>query len=253
MSKITISDSDKKLLLIFFAVLIFAASYFFIFNKNMNKASELETNNATDQTKVEQMEMMEKNIPQVKQQITDLKKKQADIIEKYPVDLTTEKAIWVLQSMEDNSDFHISEITFLMTNPLAAADTASQTTQEDTETQDTTNTEADTQTESGDTDESEAEDSENAKEPVSGYYASIGVKYDASYQGLKEMIRYVNEYPDRITITDFSGAEESESGRLAGNITFNMYYIKGTGKAYIPPEFDGIPKGVLNIFGGSLD
>ena len=74
MSKITISDSDKKLLLIFFAVLIFAASYFFIFNKNMNKASELETDNATDQTKVEQMEMMEKNIPQVKQQITDLKK-----------------------------------------------------------------------------------------------------------------------------------------------------------------------------------
>ena len=39
MNKLKISDSDKRLLLIFFAIVIVACSYFFIFNKGMSKAA----------------------------------------------------------------------------------------------------------------------------------------------------------------------------------------------------------------------
>ena len=59
MNKIKISDSDKRLLIIFFAIVLLACSYFFVFNKGMNKASELEAQNAEDRAKVQQMQQME--------------------------------------------------------------------------------------------------------------------------------------------------------------------------------------------------
>ena len=45
MNKLKISDSDKRLLLIFFAIVIVACSYFFIFNKGMSKAAKIEEQN----------------------------------------------------------------------------------------------------------------------------------------------------------------------------------------------------------------
>ena len=90
MNKIKISDSDKRLLIIFFAIVILACSYFFIFNKGMTKASELEAQDEQDSAKVQQMEA---SLPQVKENIENMKQTQADIIAKYPSDMTTEKAI----------------------------------------------------------------------------------------------------------------------------------------------------------------
>ena len=66
MNKLKISDSDKRLLLIFFAIVIVACSYFFIFNKGMSKAAKIEEQNTTDRAKVQQMEQMEAGLPKVK-------------------------------------------------------------------------------------------------------------------------------------------------------------------------------------------
>ena len=266
MNKIKISDSDKRLLIIFFAVVLLACSYFFVFNKGMNKASELEAQNAEDRAKVQQMQQMEASLPQVKEKIENMKQTQADIIAKYPSDMTTEKSIESLQDYEDHSsDFHITDITFAMRMPLVgAADTTAAGSSTDaadssTETADgaadsaaddtsaTTDTTADTQSTEDGTDDAATDAS-----VVAGYYASIGIRYEASYSGLKEMIAYVNEFKDRTTITQFSATFDDATGKLTGEMTLNMYYITNTGKDYVPPVFDFMPKGVSNIFGNTI-
>lgn len=266
MNKIKISDSDKRLLIIFFAVVLLACSYFFVFNKGMNKASELEAQNAEDRAKVQQMQQMEASLPQVKENIENMKQTQADIIAKYPSDMTTEKSIESLQDYEDHSsDFHITDITFAMRMPLVgAADTtaagsSTYAADSSTETADgaadsaaddtsaTTDTTADTQSTEDGTDDAATDAS-----VVAGYYASIGIRYEASYSGLKEMIAYVNEFKDRTTITQFSAAFDDATGKLTGEMTLNMYYITNTGKDYVPPVFDFMPKGVSNIFGNTM-
>lgn len=266
MNKIKISDSDKRLLIIFFAIVLLACSYFFVFNKGMNKASELEAQNAEDRAKVQQMQQMEASLPQVKENIENMKQTQADIIAKYPSDMTTEKSIESLQDYEDHSsDFHITDITFAMRMPLVgAADTTAAGSSTDaadssTETADgaadsaaddtsaTTDTTADTQSTEDGTDDAATDAS-----VVAGYYASIGIRYEASYSGLKEMIAYVNEFKDRTTITQFSAAFDDATGKLTGEMTLNMYYITNTGKDYVPPVFDFMPKGVSNIFGNTM-
>ena len=266
MNKIKISDSDKRLLIIFFAIVLLACSYFFVFNKGMNKASELEAQNAEDRAKVQQMQQMEASLPQVKENIENMKQTQADIIAKYPSDMTTEKSIESLQDYEDHSsDFHITDITFAMRMPLVgtadttAAGSSTDAADNSTETTDgaadsaaddtsaTTDTTADTQSTEDGTDDAATDAS-----VVAGYYASIGIRYEASYSGLKEMIAYVNEFKDRTTITQFSATFDDATGKLTGEMTLNMYYITNTGKDYVPPVFDFMPKGVSNIFGNTI-
>ena len=268
MNKIKISDSDKRLLIIFFAIVLLACSYFFVFNKGMNKASELEAQNAEDSAKVQQMQQMEASLPQVKENIENMKQTQADIIAKYPSDMTTEKSIESLQDYEDHSsDFHITDITFAMRMPLVGAadttaagsstDTADETTDGTTDsaandTSATTDTTADTQSTEDGTDDAATDASADTAGNVYGYYASIGIRYEASYNGLKEMIAYVNAFQDRTTITQFTAAFDDATGKLTGEMTLNMYYITNTGKEYVPPVFDFMPKGVSNIFGNTI-
>lgn len=265
MNKIKISDSDKRLLIIFFAIVILACSYFFIFNKGMTKASELEAQNEQDSAKVQQMQQMEASLPQVKENIENMKQTQADIIAKYPSDMTTEKSIESLQDYEDHSsDFHITDITFAMRMPLvgavdttaadSSADTADETTDgaADSAAGDTSAT-ADTQSAGEKTDDAAADASADTMGNVTGYYASIGIRYEASYNGLKEMIAYVNAFQDRTTITQFTAAFDDATGKLTGEMTLNMYYITNTGKEYVPPVFDFMPKGVSNIFGKTIE
>lgn len=268
MNKIKISDSDKRLLIIFFAIVILACSYFFIFNKGMTKASELEVQNEQDSAKVQQMQQMEASLPQVKENIENMKQTQADIIAKYPSDMTTEKTIESLQDYEDHSsDFHITDITFAMRMPLVGAvDTtaAGSSTDETDSSADTadgaadsaagdTSATADTQSAGEKTDDAAADASADTVGNVAGYYASIGIRYEASYNGLKEMIAYVNAFQDRTTITQFTAAFDDATGKLTGEMTLNMYYITNTGKEYVPPVFDFMPKGVSNIFGKTIE
>lgn len=268
MNKIKISDSDKRLLIIFFAIVILACSYFFIFNKGMTKASELEAQNEQDSAKVQQMQQMEASLPQVKENIENMKQTQADIIAKYPSDMTTEKTIESLQDYEDHSsDFHITDITFAMRMPLVgavdttAAGSSTDETDSSTDTADgaadsaagDTSATADTQSAGEKTDDAAADASADTVGNVTGYYASIGIRYEASYNGLKEMIAYVNAFQDRTTITQFTAAFDDATGKLTGEMTLNMYYITNTGKEYVPPVFDFMPKGVSNIFGKTIE
>lgn len=262
MNKIKISDSDKRLLIIFFAIVLLACSYFFVFNKGMNKASELEAQNAEDRAKVQQMQQMEASLPQVKEKIENMKQTQADIIAKYPSDMTTEKSIESLQDYEDHSsDFHITDITFAMRMPLVgaadttAADSSTDAADSSTETADgAADSAADDTSATTDTQSTEdgTDDAATDASVVAGYYASIGIRYEASYSGLKEMIAYVNEFKDRTTITQFTAAFDDATGKLTGEMTLNMYYITNTGKDYVPPVFDFMPKGVSNIFGNTM-
>lgn len=258
MNKINISDSDKRLLLIFFAVLIFAGAYFFIFNPNMKKAAEIAAENDSDKAAVEQLQMMEAQLPAIKEQIIDLKEKQEAIIERYPSDLTTEKIIWVLQDIQTHNDFQVTEASFLMNNQLGAVETESVDAATD-ESADAASTDTSTETVEAPEDSTgqadaaaeTSEDSTGQADTPAGYYATVSISYEASYKGLKDMIAYVNAYPDRITITQSDSQFDKETGKLVGSMILNMYYITNSGKDYVKPDFGSSTKGVENIFGST--
>lgn len=206
-----ISDREIKLLILLAALILLAVSYFGIFQKYTQEAEAIEASNVEDAATLNQLQMMAAREEEVKQETEDMKRQREEIIAKYPADVTDEKAIVLVQGLEDATDAKVNSIAFLMNNTVAST----------------------------------------LWDVPKGYYDSLSITYEASYDSLKKWVLAVEESEDRMTIPSVSAAYDEETGNLKGVITVNMYYLLETGKEYEAPVITGINKGTSDIFHSS--
>ncbi len=257
--KIEVSDSDKRLLFILFALILIACSYFLVFQNYTAKAAAMEETNAADREEVQKLENMAAREAAVRQETDELNQRIEEIIAKYPANVTTEKAIAIVKDMEESTGIKITQASFLMDNLVmnlsegAAADesVSADAPSENMDNADTAAAESTDGTDITDT-AAPAEGTALVKDDIAGYYAALTMSYEASYDDFKKMIAYIKTFEDRTTITAAASAYDSETGLLSGTVTVNMYYLTGTEKAYDAPQVDGVNKGVNNLFGSSL-
>lgn len=251
--KTKLSDSEIKLLLIFFSLLFVAAAYFLVFQNYSAKAREIQAANVEAAAKVLQLEAMVARQAQVEEQTAECLQTVEDIIAKYPSDVTTEKAIAFIQDMENATDMKVTDINFLMNNlvgvisaaqtPAPAADTGAAADGSDVSA-------ADAAISGTDTAAAPATDVNTAVSGnvPAGYYATVSMSYQASYQGLKDIINYVTSQKDRMTVPAITVSYDETTGGLTGVLTVNMYYLTNTGREYEPPKVQGINRGVTDVF-----
>lgn len=208
-------ESEMKLILILLALLLLAGAYFLIFRRSVSAAVVLEEQNEVDRKTVSELEDMERRRAQVETETEEYKQLIRDIIEKYPSDVPTEKAITIVQDSENYAGIHILSIGFSMKN-LVLDFTRS---------------------------------SDETPDIPTGYYAELTLNYDVNYQGLKDVFAYLGKLEDRMTVPTVSASYDPVTDMLSGAITINMYYLENTGKEYVPPVLPGIDKGVDSIFG----
>ena len=228
--EMSISESDKKLLVIFLAICILAASYFFVFSKGMSKAQEVEESNAQKEQKVLELQSKIAREAAIKKETAELKEKEEEIKNKYPTDMTEEKAMSIIRDIESKMDFKTTQITFIKGNS-AAGGTATQDSSDATDSSDSQDTASDAGT------------------SAAGKYMEVSLVYKASYKGLKKLNEYVNKYSDRMTIPSINATFDSETGKLSGTVTIDMYYLPVYGKEYEAPDVSGVADGTKNIFG----
>lgn len=203
-----ISEREIKLLILLAALILLSVSYFGVFGHFSEAAEILETANVEDAATLSKLQTMAAREQEVRQETEDMKREKQEIIAKYPVDVPDEKAIYLVQELENASEAKVTSISFLMNN--AVASTLWQLPQ--------------------------------------GYYDSLAITYEASYDSLKKWVLAVEQDTDRMTIPSVSAAYDEETGNLKGVITVNMYYLTGTGKEYEPPVITGVGKGTSDIF-----
>lgn len=209
MKGFVITDAEKKLLFIVLAVVILVCSYFFGFTKLNEQAAAIEAENVQDDGTVKQLEGMVAKQAETEAETEQYKKDIQKIIEKYPVAVPQEKAIYLVQQFEDITLMDVDAINFSMDNIV--------------------------QTFSG----------ENA--PV-GKYAVLGISYNATYDSFKDFLKYVTEQEDRTTVPSISASFDQTTGILKGNLNYKMFYLTNTNKEYeeFPPT--EIPAGKSGIF-----
>ena len=205
-----ITDKEKQLLFVVLALAILAAAYFFGFVKLQDQATAIEQSNVTDQAEVDQLQGMVDRQAETVKETEGYKQTIKDIIAKYPVDVPQEKAIYLVQQMEDLTGIHATAINFSMDN-LAYAFSG-----------------------------------ENAP---SGMYALLGVPYVATYAEFKDMLKYVTDFEDRTTTPSVTADFDQVTGLLTGTVNIKMFYLRGTDKEYEPVPPTGIESGVPDIFG----
>ncbi|MBD5556658.1 MAG: hypothetical protein HDQ95_15295 [Roseburia sp.] len=251
-----LSDSEIKLLLIFFSLVFVAAAYFLVFQRYNEKSSVIEAANVQSAARVAQLEAMESRKAQVEEQTAECIQIVEDITAKYPVDVTTEKAIVFIQDMENATGMKVTDINFLMNNLVGVVSTNTQaaTTSEPADaasaTDDVDLSAADAASADTSTPAAASTEITNGAVPV-GYYATISMNYQATYQSFKDMIDYVNSQRDRMTIPIITVSYDETTGGLTGILTVNMFYLTNAGHDYEPPTVQGINRGVTDVFRSS--
>lgn len=215
MKKAKLSDSEIKLILLLLALLMLAGAYFLGYRRSVAAAKVLEEQNITDQATVDRLESMKRRRAEVEAGTENLKKAIQDIIKKYPSNLTTEKAIAIVQDVEIYSPVLIPNISFQMNNLMMSF----------------------------------TQVSNEIPTPPAGYSATLSMNYSTTYESFKDMMRYIASQKDRMTVPSVALTYDPVTDLVSGSITFNLYYLRNTGKDYEPPVIFGVGKGVDSIFG----
>ena len=85
-------------------------------------------------------------------------------------------------------------------------------------------------------------------EGIKLYDSKTTVSFTTSYNGLKNVVKYVYEIPARKAISSVSMTASAE-GYLSGTMELNFYCMTGTDVPYSYISIPGVPLGTDNIFG----
>lgn len=225
MKKKRLTDSEIRLLLVFLAVLMLAAAYFFSFQRNVERAEEIEAQNEEDKAFAEMLESMVARRPQIEAQTEEYRQTIRDIIAKYPSYVPTEKAIEIIQQIENRTGVHMRSIGFSMAGLVISLDGYSWV-------------------------EDEGGQVTSTGASSVGYRDTLSMSYEAGYDDFKDMVDYIGRLTDRTTVPSITASYDSSTGNVSGAVTINMYYLTETGKEYEKPDITGIRKGLSNIFIG---
>ncbi|MDF2804347.1 MAG: hypothetical protein K0S61_4252 [Anaerocolumna sp.] len=254
MNKIT--EKEKRLLLILITVLILVGSYQFGYQRFHSMASELESSNQELTGRLIELQQKQAKKQKMIDETIEYKTSVNTILEQFPQTLTQEKNIIFVTELEQHASIKVDSIAFnemiLFYTPdgVPTTDTATSQTDVLTETENSVQEESDIQDEVAENNLNiETKPNENtAKNTLSGYESTIILTYQATYEGLKKAIDFINTYHEKRHISDITASFDMTTGNLSGTISVVLYEADG-GKDYEAPVLDNIGTGKDNIFG----
>lgn len=237
-----ISKKDSNTLLAALGIILAAGSVFWG-NSLTTKTQTLEGENAVLESEVAYLQDLMNHKQEYLDEIDRMNLEMDDIKEQFPADIYPENQIMYTNGLESQFEVLLDSIDMpgitsveviapVAQAPATTTDTATTT---DAATSNTTTT-------------------ATASASVTSILlskASTTVGYQASYKGLKDMIKYLNEDKDRKSVETLTVSYDAQTGNLRGTLAFNMYALSGTGKEYVPPVVTGVTDGKTAIFSGA--
>ena len=209
MKKLSITDSEKKLLFIVLSIGILAAAYFFGFTKLSEAAQAIEASNVKDEATKTKLENMVAKQAETEKETQEFKKGIEEVIAKFPSSIPQEKSIYLIQEAQDIVNFDVESISFRLGN-LA-------------------------QNFSGDN-------------PPTGKYNMLTISFGCTYDQFKQLLDYVAAFPDRSTVPVVSAAYDESTGNLKCSINYKLFYLENSGKKYEEFPETEIPAGKAGIY-----
>ena len=259
-----ISMRDKKILLMFLGVGVFAAGYFFGYRPQMEEAQNIQTSNESLQERLDELLKLAENKDYYLEETESLNAKVDEYTSAFPADIRPEDGIVLSMNMENSLDMQISNVGLGTREFVAALDGSTEDPLANMPDQ-TLSEQANAQTQSqideiegtdvqGDKERQAASDAEVASlsdtftSPVL-YRIQDSMQFTGTYASLKDMVDYLADQAGRMTLDNVNASFDSSTGNLSGSITVNLFAMAGTGKTYTEPDAGSVAYGTSNIFG----
>lgn len=204
---------QTKIVIVLLVIVVLFVAIRFGYTPIIDKANTVKTENRTLESELIELKTEEANKETLQKAYENTVNELELIKRKYPAAVTPEKTIKFMKDMEVATGTTVTSVAF---NPVENIYSSSFV-------------------------------NDNGENLI-GYLNPVSITYEASYDGLKSIMDYINKNEERMNIREFSAAYNQETGKLTGNMLINRYSVSGLGKEYEPPVISNVKISTSNIF-----
>ena len=245
----SISERDKKILIVFVGILIFALVYYFPIRSYTEDAEKLNTENVGLTAKLAELEAKVARESEIKAETTNYEADTLALVAKFPSFLQVENEIMDIVGLEKELKVEVPLITVNTPVEMKASDTPevaeAPAAPQEVATEEAP--EADSTTEAPAADETEVAPAAANKYKL--YDMSTNINYKGGYDSLKKFLDKIAKSTDKKSINSVSLTFDNKTGNLDGNIVYDSYFLVGSDRPYEEIITKTIRHGTKNIFG----
>ncbi len=252
-----LKNSDKVILLGLLGIAICALSIIYIAKPTFEKRKAIVDESAQLEVRLRELQDKEAHREEYEQGIIEYNAEYEKLLSLFPADLKQEITIMFLAGIKESNEFDISSLglgektLFYELGKNGADEVITNTA--DTATDDATATDAtaaDAATDdaaAGDATATEAEVADESEE-LNCYSADFDITYSGSYKSLKDVITYIDNYSDRMTVDSLNITYDGE--QYKGDLDLRCYSVEGLSRPERSLELSQVEIGIDNIFVG---
>ena len=247
----SISERDKKILIVFVGILIFALVYYFPIRSYTEDAEKLNTENVGLTAKLAQLEAKVARESEIKAETTNYEADTLALVAKFPSFLQVENEIMDIVGLEKELKVEVPLITVNTPVEMKGSDTPEAETTEAAEAPQEVATEE--APEEASTTEAPVADETGVAPAAANKYKlydmSTNINYKGGYDSLKKFLDKIAKSTDKKSINSVSLTFDNKTGNLDGNIVYDSYFLVGSDRPYEEIITKTIRHGTKNIFG----
>lgn len=245
----SISERDKKILIVFVGILIFALVYYFPIRSYTEDAEKLNTENVGLTAKLAELEAKVARESEIKAETTNYEADTLALVAKFPSFLQVENEIMDIVGLEKELKIEVPLITVNTPVEVKGSDTPeAETTQappQEVATEEAPEEASTTEAPMAD----ETEVAPAAANKYKLYDMSTNINYKGGYDSLKKFLDKIAKSTDKKSINSVSLTFDNKTGNLDGNIVYDSYFLAGSDRPYEEIITKTIRHGTKNIFG----
>ena len=249
----SISERDKKILIVFVGILIFALVYYFPIRSYTEDAEKLNTENVGLTAKLAELEAKVARESEIKAETTNYEADTLALVAKFPSFLQVENEIMDIVGLEKELKVEVPLITVNTPVEMKGSDTPEAETTQAPPQEVATEEAPEASPEEASTTEAPVADETGVAPAVANKYKlydmSTNINYKGGYDSLKKFLDKIAKSTDKKSINSVSLTFDNKTGNLDGNIVYDSYFLAGSDRPYEEIITKTIRHGTKNIFG----
>lgn len=249
----SISERDKKILIVFVGILIFALVYYFPIRSYTEDAEKLNTENVGLTAKLAELEAKVARESEIKAETTNYEADTLALVAKFPSFLQVENEIMDIVGLEKELKVEVPLITVNTPVEMKSSDAPEAETTEAAPQEVATEEAPEAAPEESSTTEAPVADETGVAPAVANKYKlydmSTNINYKGGYDSLKKFLDKIAKSTDKKSINSVSLTFDNKTGNLDGNIVYDSYFLVGSDRPYEEIITKTIRHGTKNIFG----
>ncbi len=251
-----LGDSEKSILMVLAGLAIAILGFIYVIKPNYEETQTIKAECVQLQDRLTLLQQKEARRDEYLAGIDEFNKAFEEKLDAFAPDLNQEVTIMFLEGIKDSNEFDIESLELgepeqFYTLGLGGGDAtldASTTSSGTTEAATTEATTTEAATDSTTLVEGDAVD----EAEYNCYRAAFPLEYTGSYASLKDVVKYVNDFENRMTIDSIEIAYDADSDLYGGALNLMMYSVMSSDRPETSMEMNDVEIGTDNIFQGAV-